>query len=134
MPGHKDVLQRALSELRVCRKALQDDDNTLDCAVFHAHQCVERTFKGYLIFRGWTLERTHDLEYLLNLCRERDSGLSILEDDVKKLSPYAMHTGYPGDPCCTDRQEAEQAIKTAKKIFEFVRSKIEDPDQTMNLF
>jgi len=35
-------------------------------AAFHLQQALEKYLKGYLIGKGWKLERTHDLEELLD--------------------------------------------------------------------
>jgi HEPN domain-containing protein len=134
MPGPKDWLRKAHSDLRSCKKCLLGDDNTLDTAVFHAHQCAEKVLKGYFVFRGLKLTRTHDLESLLVFCYKQDSDFLALTNDIKMLNPYAMYSRYPDDRFFVDRQEAEDALKMATKIFEFVRTKINDSDQTMRLF
>ena len=40
MPGIKDWLRKASSDLKAAKK-LSDDDETFDCSVFHTHQCAE---------------------------------------------------------------------------------------------
>ena len=44
MPGVKDWLKKASSDLKASRK-LSDDNETLDCSVFHTHQCAEKALK-----------------------------------------------------------------------------------------
>ncbi len=133
MPGHKDWLRKALSDLKMARKGLVGDDE-LDCVVFHAHQCAEKTLKAYFVFKRLAVERTHDLEFLLKLCREHNAYFSALENDVIRLNPYGMFSRYPDDHFFVKRHEAEEALKIAKKIFEFVCSTIDDSNPTKHLF
>ena len=49
MPGVKDWIKKSSSDLKASQKLL-DDEETLDCAVFHAHQCAEKIFKAF----SWT--------------------------------------------------------------------------------
>jgi HEPN domain-containing protein len=100
-------------------------------STIHTHQCVEKALKGYLLFKCVLAKKTHALEYLLELCWEHDVDFFILKNDVKKLDPFATQSRYPDDSFLVDRKEAEEAIKIAKKIFDFVRTKVESPGQKM---
>ncbi|MCB9492718.1 MAG: HEPN domain-containing protein [Epsilonproteobacteria bacterium] len=126
MPGHKDWFAKAQSDLKMAHKGLRDDDDTLDCVAYHTHQCAEKVLKGFLIFKGNPLERTHDLEYLLKICCESDADFLALKDDVKKLNPFAIHSRYPDDYFDIDRGEAEDAIETAKRVFDFIQMKMKN--------
>lgn len=134
MLGHSDWLRKAQSDLKMAKKGLKDDDDTLDCVVYHAHQCAEKALKGYYVFKEKAVDRTHDLEYLLKICCEMDADFACLKDPVKKLNPFAILSRYPDDRFFVTRQDAEDAIKLAKKVFDFVQMKIESPDQNMKLF
>jgi HEPN domain-containing protein len=127
-------LQKALGDLKMAKKGMRDDDDTLDCVAYHAHQCVEKSLKAYFVFSGKVIERTHDLEFLLKLCCEEDFDFIALKNEVKKLNPFATQSRYPDDRFSIDRQEAEDAIKMAKKAFDFVLKKIEKPDPNLKLF
>jgi HEPN domain-containing protein len=90
MPGHEDWLKKAQSDLKMSKKGLKEDDDTLDCVVYHAHQCAEKSLKGFYVFKKRPVERTHDLEYLLKICIEMDSEFLSLKECVKKLNPFAV--------------------------------------------
>lgn len=63
MPGVKDWLKKASSDLKASKK-LSDDDETLDCSVFHTHQCAEKAFKAFKAFIvsvHQAIPKTHDL-------------------------------------------------------------------------
>lgn len=108
MPGHNDWLKKAQSDLKMARKGLKDDDDTLDCVVYHTHQCAEKALKGYYVFKGKPVDRTHDLEYLLKMCCEIDFDFFSLKNHVQKLNPFAVQSRYPDDRFYVDRQEFEE--------------------------
>ena len=67
-------------------------------------------------------------EHVFNLLK------NLPKEDVKKLNPFAVQSRYPDDRFYIDRDEAEAAVKRAKRIFGFVKDKIENPDKNMNIF
>ncbi len=74
---------------------------------FHAQQAVEKSLKAVLALREVEFPYTHDLDGLLELCR--NNGLDVPEalSNVDRLSPYGVQLRYgsisPGD---LDRDEA----------------------------
>lgn len=48
MPGIKDWIKKAASDLKASKK-LSDDQETFDCSAFHTHQCAEKAFKAFII-------------------------------------------------------------------------------------
>lgn len=60
-------LQRAPSDLRLGRVALDTPGVLVEDACFHAQQCAEKALKVLLIERGIAFPRTHVLETLLDL-------------------------------------------------------------------
>ena len=56
------------------RKAQQDlqrvphflEYGDTDDAAFHLQQAIEKALKGFLIARGWILQRSHNLSFLLD--------------------------------------------------------------------
>lgn len=134
MPGHEDWLKKAQSDLKMARKGLKDDDDTLDCVVYHTHQYAEKALKGFYVFNGKPVDRTHDLEYLLKICCDADVDFICLKDCVKKLNPFAVLSRYPDDRFCVNRIEAEEAVRLAKNVYDFVLDKIEKPDPNIKMF
>ncbi len=64
---------------------------------FLCQSAAEKYLKGYLIARGWTLERTHDIVRLLELCAEHDEAFSELLAEGETLNEYITEGRYPGD-------------------------------------
>ncbi len=60
MPGVKDWLKKASSDLKASKK-LSDDFETFDCSVFHTHQCGEKALKAFYDFCTNSIPKKHDL-------------------------------------------------------------------------
>ena len=62
-------LEKAEHDLRNAEHTLtiRDEECPFDTVCFHAQQCVEKNLKGWLVFRGMNVPRSHDLVVLLNL-------------------------------------------------------------------
>jgi len=56
MPGIKDWLQKASSDLKLATKSLGDDE-TLDPAAYLTHQCAEKSLKAFFILIGSQSQR-----------------------------------------------------------------------------
>jgi len=65
---------------------------------------------------------------------DRQRRIQELKDCTKKLNPYAILSRYPDDRFFVNRSEAEEAIKLAKKVYDFVQAKIKKIDPNMRLF
>lgn len=103
MPGIKDWLRKASSDLKASKK-LSDDDETLDCSVYHTHQCAEKSFKAFIVSLQQAIPKTHDLRFLLEHCAEVDSEFMLLKEDSKNLNSYGQDSRYPNDYFYVDKQ------------------------------
>ncbi len=120
----RDWLNKALSDF-IASKKLVDDEKTLDCSVFHTHQCAEKALKAFIILTKKPIPKTHDLKFLLELCAGLDSAFVLHREDVKTLNTYGFESRYPNDFFYVDQQEAKQAVAMAEKIFFTVQKKIQ---------
>lgn len=69
MPGNeslhpKDLVVKGDSDLNAVEILLKAKN--LDVAALHIQQAIEKYLKGFLLRRGWSLVKTHDLVDLLN--------------------------------------------------------------------
>jgi HEPN domain-containing protein len=74
---------------------------------FHTQQAIEKSLKAVLARKGIEFPYTHDLDGLLELCR--DNGLDIPEElsEVDRLSPYGVQLRYGASPPSgLDREQA----------------------------
>jgi Uncharacterized conserved protein related to C-terminal domain of eukaryotic chaperone, SACSIN len=60
------------------------------------HEAVERYLKGYLISKGWTLRRTHDLGQLLAEAVVYDPEFAAFRQLANNLTDQFWAQHYPG--------------------------------------
>lgn len=101
MPGIKDWLKKASSDLKLAKKSIGDDE-TLDPAVYLTHQCAEKSLKTFLVFVGEVIPKTHDLSLLLNGCIKVDSEFILIERECKALDLYGFDSRYQNDTFCVN--------------------------------
>lgn len=66
-------------------------------AVELLQEAVERYLKGYLISRGWKLERIHDLNRLLDEAAVHDPKFRTFAPLAQSLTEQYWAQHYPGD-------------------------------------
>ena len=79
--------------------------------------------KAYLITKGVEFGKTHNLEFLLELCVKEDKGFE--EIDVGNLSFYSVEVRYPDEFYIPTLDEARDCTKIATKVKEFVLRKVD---------
>ncbi len=124
--SYEDWLKKSESDLTSAKVLKDNIPPILDTSVYHAQQCAEKILKAFLIFKRVSLKKTHDLTFLLDQCKAIDSDFSNLSDEADSLSPYDIEYRYPGISHVFEptKEEAEQAVKDAQNIFDFVKRKI----------
>jgi HEPN domain-containing protein len=89
---------------------------------FHCQQCAEKYLKAYLQEHSVEFERNHELMPLMNLCVDLDSEFKVLKRDLESVKRYAVAVRYPG--IHVTKKSAEGAFRSAKRVRNFVRSKL----------
>ena len=120
-----DWLWMARSDLDVIRLAAAQQIGFIACRSKLA-EVVEKTMKAELIRLGWPLERTHDLERLLDELVARNSDLvSTLEPLCEALADAYFTDRYPGydldDP---DWPLLNQHIAAVARLMEAVDARV----------
>jgi HEPN domain-containing protein len=87
-----------------------------DVVAFHAQQAGEKMLKAFLVSTGQTVIKTHDLTFLLNLCRSVAGGFPDLGEECRWLTRYAVQFRYPGEEMAVEETEARESIDAARKI------------------
>ena len=59
-------------------------------------ESVERFLKGWLVGRGWQLQKVHDLSHLLQACIDRDARFEVFQDFTDSLTEQFWAQHYPG--------------------------------------
>jgi HEPN domain-containing protein len=115
-------LLKARSDLRSARALVALAEPATDTASYHCQQAAEKALKGYLAYRDRPLERTHDLERLLELATALEPAFAPLETQAGTLNPYATAFRYPDTLAVQFPSVAEvnTAIEHAQAIYDFV--------------
>ncbi|MEK7727501.1 MAG: HEPN domain-containing protein [candidate division KSB1 bacterium] len=104
-------------------KALTHTDfapNHIIC--FLCQGSAEKYLKAYLISKGWKLKKIHDLADLVGDAMGYDERFSALLSQAWILNDYTEAGRYPSDVDFESitAKEAEEAIKAAEEVAEFV--------------
>lgn len=115
---------KARHDLETANLLAGHPDAHLDVAIYHCQQAAEKSVKGYLAFRDHRLERTHDVERLVQLASTYEPGFEALAPMAILLTPYATAFRYPdeGLDLLPEREEFEQALSAATAMLGFARS------------
>ena len=112
--------KKAESDLLTIQNNLNSENIPSDVCCFHAQQAVEKYFKGYLVSRNISFPKTHDLDYLLNLCKQSNEAFEETRSLIKKLTEYSITPRYPDMLDDLTVEDAQQAYQNAGSIKEFI--------------
>ncbi len=112
-------LERARRDWRFVEVALSE--GWIPEAAYHLQQAVEKWLKAFLLYHGWKLERTHDLEELLSEAVKHEPNLQKFQKMCHRVKYFiaARYPGLPNPP--TEEELREQWLPQAKELGEFVR-------------
>ena len=119
-------IMRADDDLRLAELIQKDNDPAYWAIAFHAQQCAEKALKGVLTFHDIRAGKTHNIENLLKLSSHIVDGLEKLSEQAKTLSVYSVDSRYPVPHGDISKNEAIEAVETARKIFECVIKALPD--------
>ncbi len=112
-------VDRAEEDYQLVRVSLQRKKPLTYGATFHAQQCAEKYIKALLTYREIAFPRTHDLAALSTLCHENGIVLAVSEENLEKISAFAVEVRYPG--VLPTIEEAKEAYQIAKKVRRYAR-------------
>lgn len=103
---------------------LMKSDRPLVYVAYFAQQAAEKYLKGFLISRGWELEKIHILEKLLKECSKFDKDFSKFIPSFRKISRFYFEGRYPiGYEVGYTSKEINQALADVKDLIRLVREK-----------
>lgn len=114
-------ITKADNDLLNVRNNMAAETVPWDTVCFHSQQAAEKTIKAFLVSRGQTVARTHDLVALLAEVAQFEGSLAGLESDCRLLAPYAVLMRYPVFMREPTEQEGREAIEAAGRIYERIR-------------
>ena len=83
------------SDLDMKRSEILINNQDPEGAAFHLQQSIEKSLKGYLISKGWKLQRIHDLEDLLDYAVEFNREIEEFRTLCQEVTEYYIEERYP---------------------------------------
>lgn len=77
-----------------------------------------------MVLNNRDFKKSHDLEYLINLCSNIDNDFESLFNAAKILSDYAIEIRYPDDFYIPSVEEANRCFDIASNVKEFILKKL----------
>lgn len=111
---------KARHDLGSARRLMAGEEPYLDTAVYHCQQAAEKALKAYLTLQDAPFQKVHDLAVLIEQCISIDRDFEQLIGISDTLTPYATAFRYPGDILEPDRADAEEALKLAERVVDFI--------------
>jgi len=115
---------KAESDLKSARVLSGDPEGPLDAAIYHCQQRAEKSVKPFLVFKGITPEKTHDVRKLSIEASAFEKIFEKLITPAAALTPYAWEFRYPDDLADVEptREEFDEALQQTREIYNFVLS------------
>ncbi|MHC4294502.1 MAG: HEPN domain-containing protein [Planctomycetota bacterium] len=107
-------LTKAAEDYSVARGLLRRRKVPASSICFHSQQAAEKYLKAFLQENSVKFGKTHDLEVLLRMAANQQPALSLLGDDLKLLSDYAVKYRYPGFDAT--KRQARQAVQAVCRV------------------
>ena len=111
-------LARAADDLEAAERALAKDPLCW-VAAFHAQQAAEKLLKALLTRRRVEYEKSHNIDYLLDLCATVEPQMEALRMSANRLTDYAVDSRYPfprSEPTLSDAREAIEIAEVSRSF------------------
>lgn len=120
----REWLDQAREDLLASARLLGGAPPLLRPGAFHAQQAAEKALKAFLTAHNSAFPRTHDLGRLTGLCSTIDLTFSPYIAALGILTPYAVESRYPDGGAQPSRAEADDALRLARDIVDFVGQRL----------
>ncbi len=85
-------------------------------------EALERYLKGFLISKGWVLQRVHDLAFLNDEAKKFDRRFEKFNDFCERLTEQFWAQHYPGGDLSTVGSDYEALRRQAGELVAFIQS------------
>lgn len=118
----KNWLVKAEHDLLTTQKLVEDKEPLTDIICFHCQQAIEKYLKAFLIFNDREVEKTHDINGLIEEAGDIDKIFNTI--DLKDLNWYAVKVRYPDEFYMPPLEDAKDYINIAQAVKDLAESKI----------
>ena len=96
-------------------------------AGFYLQQAVEKFLKAFLLSKGWDLERSHDLQALLNQALERGAPAEPYRALCQRISGFYIAERYPLIvPPELTAEDVQECLDQVQGLIELLREGIKE--------
>lgn len=121
----KEWLSYAREDLDAATILINNNPSLLRQTLVQTHQSAEKGLKAYLMCKKKGFERTHNLNKLLDYCKELNHKFEKYNSFINSLNKYTNKMRYPGNGTCNlNYQEVSQLVKRTKGMYGYVLKKI----------
>jgi HEPN domain-containing protein len=113
-------LKHAKSDLANAEYDLTAQSPFIEDSCFHCQQAIEKLLKAYLAYQGIEFGKTHEIEFLIDLCKGKEAAFEQIKDLTEPLTAYAVRFRYPYPGPALTVEQAYEAIAIARKVWGFV--------------
>ncbi len=125
----KNWIKKADNDLKIAKDEIITTNPATDMICFHSQQSCEKYLKCFLIYNNKEIKKTHNISELIMECKKIDSEFQkLFDNNIDKLTDYAIEIRYPEDIYFPDLDEANEAIALAEEVREFVLKKLKIKD------
>ncbi|MCP5105170.1 MAG: HEPN domain-containing protein [bacterium] len=117
-------IKKADGDLKVAKRELQTEDPVLDAVCFHLQQAVEKYLKAFLTKFLDKIEKTHNLEFLIEQCIQIDKDFSEFEEKFDQISECGVEIRYPDTFIMFEDDELVDMLEVVEGFRMFVLKKI----------
>src|SRR5262245_29075470 len=110
----KEWVEKGEDDYRTAELVARSSEGLHDQRCFHCQQTAERLLKALLEERGVAVEKTHELEDLLDQLLPHYLPLRSLRRGLAFLTQFAVDVRYPGDKAT--KRQALAALRWAGKV------------------
>jgi HEPN domain-containing protein len=121
MSPHEEWIFKAERDLECAKYILQI--NLDDVSAYHAQQCAEKAFKGFLSYNNIIIPKIHKLDMLCLDCQALENSFSSIYNNAINLNGLDVRFRYPSAVLIPNRSDVLNAINDAEIILDFVKSK-----------
>jgi len=108
---------------RYTLKVLLEDIKIADETIgFHAQQAVEKCLKTVLILHGVEFRKTHALDELLDLLKDKNLSMPENEEQLEYLTPYAVLWRYDFDS--SESLARENTVDVVNQVYKWAENHI----------
>lgn len=113
-------MDRARADLGAARLLIAGQPAYPAVALFHCQQAGEKALKAYLAAQDQPLQKTHDLETLIEQCETFDPGCGRFRSVAAELTPFATEFRYPSSEPDPPLDQAQVGIEHAQQLFDYI--------------